>query len=68
MEEYEEVPSEYDDSELTVGDALFIGECVIFGCVLITLVFRAIRKTFTNFHLKIGDKVEIGLETKGDKE
>jgi len=64
MEEYyEEVPSEYDD-EITGSDVAFIVGAAILLCIVLALVMRIIRKTFKNFHVKIGDKIEIGAETK----
>lgn len=64
MEEYyEEVPSEYDD-EITASDVAFIVGAAVLLCIVLALVMRTIRKTFKNFHVKIGDKIEIGAETK----
>ena len=64
MEEeyYEEVPEEYED--ITSGDVALIVGGVILGCLVLALIMTLIRKTFRNFHLKIGDKVEIGMETR----
>ncbi len=64
-EEYEEVPTEYDE-DFTFGDVAFISGIVVLGCVVVAFVARAIRKTFKNIHLKIGNKIEIGVETKED--
>ena len=64
MEEYEEVETEYED--ITVGDIAFITGGVILACVVIAFVAHIIRKTFKNVHLKLGDKIEIGMETKED--
>ena len=69
MEEeyYEEVPAEYEDyedEEITGGDIALIVGGVVLICLVFALVMTIIRKTFRNFHLKIGDKVEIGMETK----
>ncbi len=62
-EYYEEVPEEYDE-DITGGDVTLIVGGVILGCIVIALIMTLIRRTFRNFHLKIGDKVEIGMETK----
>lgn len=62
MEEYEEVETEYDD--FTVGDALFIGGLAVGGCLVIAFIAFIIKKTFKNVHLKLGNKIEIGMETK----
>lgn len=60
MEEYEEVETE----DFTPGDYVFIGSGIIVGCLIIAFIFKQIRKTFKNVHLKIGDKIEVGVETK----
>ena len=71
MEEeyYEEVPTEYDyeEEEITVGDIALIIGCVVLICSVFVLVMRVIKKTFKNVHLKIGNKIELGVETKDDK-
>ena len=68
MEEeyYEEVPTEYEEGEITAGDiALVIGLAVIV-CLMFVLVMTVIKRTFKNVHLKIGNKIELGVETKDD--
>lgn len=66
-EEYEEIETDYyDEEDFTVSDGLFLAGLVIAGCAVIAFVLRSIRKTFKNVHLKIGDKVEIGIETKSN--
>ena len=69
MEEeyYEEVPDgEYyeEEEEITAGDVALIAGIVLTGCLVAALIFTLIRRTFKNVHLKIGDKIEIGVETK----
>lgn len=64
MEEYEEVETEYDD--FGIGDVVFIGGIAIGGCLIIAFVAFIIKKTFKNVHLKLGNKIEIGMETKED--
>lgn len=67
MEEeyYEEVPDgEYYEEEITAGDVALVVGIVLAGCLTIALIFTLIRRTFKNVHLKIGDKIEIGMETK----
>ena len=67
MEEeyYEEVPDgEYYEEEITAGDVALVVGIVLAGCLTIALIFTLIRRTFKNVHLKIGDKIEIGVETK----
>lgn len=63
MEEYEEVETE----DMEIGDYVFIGAGLITGCFIIAFIFKQIKKTFHNVHLKIGDKIELGVETKDDK-
>ena len=62
-ESYEEVPTE----DFTVSDYVFIGTGIIVICFVVAFVLKQIRKTFKNVHLKIGDKVEVGIETKEEK-
>ena len=63
MEEYEEVETE----DLTGSDVVFVGSAILVACVVIAFLARLIKKTFKNVHLKIGDKIEVGVETKEDK-
>lgn len=64
MEQYEEVETEYED--LTTGDVVFLVGGIIGACIVIAFVAHIIRKTFKNVHLKLGNKIEIGMETKED--
>lgn len=66
MEEeyYEEVPADYEDEEITGGDVAFIVGGVLLICIVLAIVMTFIRKTFRNFHVKIGDKIDIAAETK----
>lgn len=62
---YEEIETEdYGDDDFTVSDGLFFGSVLIGGCVIIAFLSAVIKRTFSNIHLKLGDKVEIGVETK----
>ena len=63
MEQYEEVETE----DLTFGDIAFIGCGVIGICLVFAFIMRVIRKNVKNMHLKIGNKIEVGVETKEDK-
>lgn len=65
-EEYEEVETEYD-SDFSVSDAAFCIGLVIIVCAVFAFVMYQIRKSVKNMHVKIGNKIEIGLETKEDK-
>lgn len=71
MEEeyYEEVPTEYDyeEGEITSGDIALIVGGVVLICLVFALVMTVIKRTFKNVHLKIGNKIELGVETKDDK-
>ena len=66
MEEYEEVETEYDYDDFTATDVIFLVGGIIGACVVIAFVAYIIRKTFKNVHLKLGNKIEIGMETKED--
>lgn len=69
MEEeyYEEVPTEYTDEEITASDILFIIGIGLVICFVVAFTFTLIKRTFKNVHLKIGDKIELGVETKDEK-
>lgn len=65
MDKYEEIETDYYEGEdFTVSDGLFLAGLLVAGCAVIAFGLRTIRKTFRNVHLKIGNKVEIGIETK----
>lgn len=71
MEEeyYEEVPTdEYEEEEITVGDITLIVGGVLLICLVFVLVMTVIKRTFKNVHLKLGNKIELGVETKDDKD
>lgn len=65
MEEYEEVETEYDD--LSTEDVVFIGGGIIVLCFAFAFIMKTLKKNIKNMHLKIGDKIEVGVETKEDK-
>jgi hypothetical protein len=67
MNEYEEVPAESFEEDFTVGDYVFIGVGCLAICCIFAYVLKQLKKTFKNVHLKVGDKIEIGIETKEDK-
>lgn len=69
-EEYYEVPTEYDyeEEEITAGDITLIIGLVVLACLVFALVMTIIKRTFKNVHLKIGNKIELGVETKDDKD
>lgn len=63
LETYVEVPTEddYDDYEDSILDSDFVyyGFFAILGCAVFAFVVRTISK-----HLKVGSKIEIGVESK----
>ncbi len=67
MEEYEEVSTEYYDDDIVVGDIILMVGIVLLACLVIAFIFTLIKKTFKNVHLKIGNKIELGVETKDEK-
>lgn len=71
LETYVEVPTEsdYDDYEdgLVAGDYFFIGFTVALGCAVFAFFVKTISKHLKNISLKIGNKVEIGIESKDNE-
>lgn len=65
-ENYEEVETELD-SELSGGDIAFCIGLIIVLCAVFAFIMRQLKKSIKNMHLKIGNKIEIGLETKDEK-
>lgn len=67
LETYAEVPTEedYDDYEDSILDSDFVyyGFFAILGCVVFAFVVRTISKHLKNMHLKVGSKIEIGVES-----
>ncbi len=64
-ENYEEVEAEMD-SEFTSGDVIFCIGFLIVACFVFAFVMHHFKKSIKNMHLKIGNKIELGLETKDD--
>ncbi len=69
MEEEEtfvEVPTEQEDYEddLTLGDYGFIIFIVVLFCAVFAFVTKTISKHLKNINLKVGNKIEIGIESK----
>lgn len=67
-ETYIEVPTEeeiddYED-DVTFNDVALITFVVILGCAVFAFAIRTISKHLKNVHLKVGNKIEIGLEAK----
>ena len=64
-----EVPTEQDNYEdyeddLTLGDYGFIIFIVVLFCAVFAFVTRTISKHIKNVNLKVGNKIEIGIESK----
>lgn len=68
MEEYEEVSTDDYDYEYadntTIQDIGVITFLVTLGLVAIVVISNQLKKVFKNFHVKVGNKIEIGAETK----
>ena len=65
-ENYEEVETELD-SELSGEDIVFCIGLIIVLCAVFAFIMWQLKKSIKNMHLKIGNKIEIGLETKDEK-
>ena len=65
-ETYEEVENE-EDFDFSFEDGFLCLGGLVLLCVLFSFIMKQIRKSIKNMHLKIGNKIEIGLETKEDK-
>lgn len=65
-ETFVEVPTEQDNYEddLTFGDYGFIIFIVVLFCAVFAFVTRTISKHIKNVNLKVGNKIEIGIESK----
>lgn len=70
-EEYiEEVPTgeDYeDDGDFTLGDAAFLGFFAIIVCAVFAFVVKTITKHIKNVNLKVGDKIQVGIESKDNE-
>ena len=58
---------DYDDSDFSLNDAAFVGFTAIIVCAIFAFVIKTISKHLKNVNLKVGNKLEIGIESK-DKE
>ena len=67
MEQYEIVQTEdYTEEDLTFSDVALLLSLGFIACVLVCFLFRQIKSTFKNVHLKFG-KLEVGIETKEEQ-
>ena len=64
MNEYEEVETEDYVEDLSAGDCIFIGGGLLVTCFVFAFLMKTLKKNFKNMHVKIGDKIDIGIETK----
>ena len=69
---YVEVPTEddyeeYEEDDLALGDYTALIFLSILGCAVFAFIVRTISKHLKNVHLKVGNKIEIGVETKDGK-
>ena len=67
-ENYVEVPTEeyedsYEDEDIGLEDIAFLTFFVILACAVFAFVMRTISKHLKNVKLKVGNKLEIGVET-----
>ena len=69
-EEYVEVQDEdyYEDDDFSFGDAAFLTFAVILICGVFAFVIKVISKYLKNVKLKIGNKIELGVESKEEKD
>lgn len=58
---------DYEDSDFSLNDAAFVGFMAIVVCAIFAFAIRTISKHLKNINLKVGNKFEIGIESK-DKE
>ena len=67
LETYVEIPDSYEDyeeDEIVVGDIALLSFVAILGCAIFAFVVKVISKHLKNVHLKVGNKIEIGVESK----
>lgn len=56
-----------DDDDFTLGDAAFLGFFAIIVCAVFAFVVKTITKHIKNVNLKVGDKIQVGIESKDEK-
>ena len=72
LETYVEVPTEddyedYEDDSI-IGDVALITFLAILGCAVFAFVVKTISKHLKNVNLKVGDKIQLGIESKEKEE
>lgn len=65
-EDLETYSVEDEDDDWSLGDTVATGGIVLGAVLVFVIIMVVIKKTFKSFHIKIGNKVDIGLETKDD--
>ncbi len=57
----------YEDDDFTLGDAAFLGFFAIIVCAVFAFVVKTITKHIKNVNLKVGDKIQVGIESKDNE-
>ena len=71
QEEFQEVETDYDygyEEDFTASDFFLLAFVVIVVGLFVAFVCNQLKGTFKHLKFNIGDKVNIELETKEDKE
>lgn len=58
----------YDDSDPTLADYGAILFLAVLGCAVIAFILHHFRKTFGKLNVKVGEKINVGVETRGKDE
>lgn len=71
FETYIEVPTEddyedYEDDSI-LGDVALITFLAILGCAVFAFIVKTVSKHLKNVNLKVGNKIEIGIESREKK-
>jgi len=59
-----ETGSESYDDYITFGDIALITFLAILGCAVFAFIMKIIRKNIKNAKIKLGDKIEVSVESK----
>jgi len=58
-----ETENSYYEDDFTASDYVFIFVAVFLACGILWWISKLIKDTFSKFHVKLGDKMEIGFDT-----
>lgn len=58
---------EDDAGDFTLGDAAFLLFFAVLVCGVLAFVMRHVRKTFSDVSVKVGDKINVGVKTRGEE-